>query len=318
MAKSGKGKVHISQDKWKYGHLHMIDQIPAGSEEIASALTTYANYVDTNRQSRHWVRAVQWIENILFTSGRHYVDDILISRLSRDSNNDQSIVTEASRMIPRPVNDMLGRYVETNIALLTENRPRPRVTPKSGRQEDEDSAELSEMVLEHAWEALDMGELHREIARLILHCGVCWMEICHDPTMPRRIPVPEQVQEPHSLVTGPGGSPVQIPVPRSVDARDERGELKFTQKVEYGDLSAKVISPFEMHLPVSHWWNGDDMEWVMREYYTPIASLKDKYSDKRAMGLTKRKGWHLENLDDIGTDNVRNLPICFWIVTGKQ
>jgi len=206
MAKSGKATRQIEQDKWKYGHLHLIDSIPAGSEEIASALTTYANYVDTNRQSRHWVRAVQWIENILFTSGRHYVDDILISRLSRDSNNDQSIVTEATRMIPRPVNDMLGRYVETNIALLTENRPRPRVTPKSERAEDQDSAELSEMVLEHAWEAMGMGEFHREIARLILHCGVCWMEICYDPTMPRRVPVPETTREDTSLITGPGGS----------------------------------------------------------------------------------------------------------------
>lgn len=313
MAKRNEEKVRYNQDKWRYGHLHLIDSIPAGDEEVANAIGTYANYVDTNRQSRHWVRAVQWIENILFSAGRHYVDDILVSRLTRDSNNDQSIVNEATRSIPRPVNDMLGRFTETNIALLTENRPRPRVTPKGDRTEDIDRAELSEWVLEYLWEQLDMPELHREIARLILHCGVCWMEICHDPTVPRPIATPETQKSEKSFITGPDGQPVTVPVPRDVPVRDpETGDLRYTQDVTYGDVTAKVISPFEMHLPVTHWWNGDDMDWVMREYYTPISSLKDKYDDKRKMGLTKKKGWHLDRLDKVGTENVRNLPIWWW------
>jgi low temperature requirement protein LtrA len=88
MADSTPAQMSGSQ-KWKYGHLHLIDSIPAGDAKVAAALSTYANHVDTNRQSRHWVRAVQWIENILFLIGRQYVDDILVSRLSRDSNNDQ-------------------------------------------------------------------------------------------------------------------------------------------------------------------------------------------------------------------------------------
>lgn len=316
MAKKTPAKnVHIDQDKWRYGHLHLIDSIPAGDPKVANAISTYANYVDTNRQSRHWVRAVQWIENILFSAGRHYVDDILVSRLTRDSNNDLSIVNEASRSIPRPVNDLLGRYVETNIALLTENRPRPRVTPKGGRAEDKDRAQLSEWTLEYLWEALDMPELHREIARLILHCGICWMEICHDPAQPRRISTPETTTADKTAVTMPDGSIVQAPVPRQVTVRNETGEIQFTEEIKYGEVTAKVISPFEMHLPVAHWWDGDDMEWVMREYYTPIQSLLDKYGGegkKRNAGLTKRNGWHIDRLDDVGTTNVRNLPIWWW------
>ena len=92
----------------------------------------------------------------------------------------------------------------------------------------------------------------------------------------------------------------------------ETGEVKYTEEVQYGDITAKVISPFEMHLPVAHWWNGDGMDWVMREYYAPIQSLKDKYSDKRKMGLTKKRGWHIENLDEAQATNVRNLPIWWW------
>jgi hypothetical protein len=265
------------------------------------------------------VRAVQWIENILFLIGRQYVDDILVSRLSRDSNNDQSIVSEATGNIPRPVNDLLGRYVESNIALLTENRPRPRVTPKGGRAEDIDRAELSEWVLEYLWEALDMPELHREIARLILNCGVCFMEICHDPAVPRKITVPETVTEETSIVPGPDGKIATVPVQREVPIRNQEGQLQFTEEVEYGDITAKVVSAFEMHLPVSHWWDsgmgGDgDMGWVMREYYTPIQCLLDKYGGKvkRKAGLTKKNGWHLDRIEDIGTTNVRNLPIWWW------
>jgi len=301
------------QKNWKTGHLHLVDSIASGDPSLATAITSYADNVAANRQSGLWTRAVGWIENILFSSGRQYVDDILISRLTTDGNNNQSVVNEATKSIPKPVNDMLGRYTETNVALLTENRPRPRVTPKGNRTEDEDRAELSEWVLEYLWEQLDMPEKHREIARIILHCGVCWMEIVHDPAMPRAITTPETKKSEASFITGPDGSPVRIPVSRDVPVRDEEtGELKYTQEVQYGDVAAKVISPFEMHLPTNHWWNGDDMDWIMREYYTPISSFQDKYEDKRKMGLTKKKGWYLDRLSDIGSTNPKNLPIWWW------
>ncbi|KKL14934.1 hypothetical protein LCGC14_2510620, partial [marine sediment metagenome] len=140
MALSPPTPTGMAQSEWRKGRLHGIDAIPAGDKRVASAIMTYADEVNTNRNSRHWVRAVQWVENILFSLGRHYVDDILISRISRDSGGTQSIVQEAADNIPKPVNDLLGRYIETNISLLTENKPIPRVDAKSGRAEDEDAA----------------------------------------------------------------------------------------------------------------------------------------------------------------------------------
>lgn len=311
-----KKNIDVNPEKFKYGQLSLIDDIPAGDPKIASAICAYANQTNESRQSRHWIRSVQWIENILFSMGRQYVDDILVSRLARDSTSgDQGVIgSSQARSIPRPVNDFLGRYIETNIALLTENKPRPRITPKSGRSEDEDSAQLSEMTMEFLWEALDMPELHREIARIILHTGVCWMEIAHDPTEPRRIAVPETIREEKSFITGPGGGEVAVPIPRDIVAREEKTGLpRYKQKVEYGEITARVISPFEMHLPISHWWNGDGFDWIMREYYAPIQSIIDRYSsDKRSMGLTKAKGWYLENLEEISGENVKNLPLWWW------
>lgn len=313
MAKSPSPQ-HVSNSKWQYGHLHMIDEIKPGDPMLGAALSTYANYVDSNRQSRHWVRAVQWVENILFSAGRHYVDDILVSRLTRDSNGNSSIVNEATRNIPRPVNDLLGRYIETNIALLTENRPRPRVTAKSESIEDQDAAELSELTLEYLWEALNMPEYHREIARILLHCGVCWTEICWDPTMPRRMTVPDTTTDPNSQIPSPiGGPPLTVPIERDVNLYDEKGRPIYTDKVEYGDISSRVISPFEMHLPVEHWWNGENLNWIMREEYMPISQLKDKYGNiKTTAGLNKKDGWHVDRIEDVGTYNVKNLPLWWW------
>ncbi len=304
--------MHTGNDKWRLGHLHLIDSLKAGDPAVGGAIATYGNGVNDNRQSRHWIRAVQWMENILFSIGRHYVDDILVSRLTRDSNADLSVISETTRNIPRPVNDLLGRYIETNISLLTENRPRPRVTPKSGRAEDEDAAELSELVLEYLWEALKMPEKHREIARTILHCGVCWMETIWDEQLPRRITVPETEQEAQTPLPLGGGT-VNLPIERQVPKLDENGNPVYTEQVEYGDVSAKIVSPFEMHLPVGHRWDDDEMPWVMREYYVAKDVLLDKFgNDSRKRGLTKAKGWHLDRLEDVGTYNVKNLPLWWW------
>lgn len=313
MAKKVVSPTALGQDKWKYGHLHLLDSLDSADPAIGPAVAEYGNQINVNRSSKHWIRSVQWIENILFSAGRHYIDDILVSRLSRDTNNDLSIVNEATRNIPRPVNDLLGRYVETNIALLTENRPRPRVTPKSNRAEDEDAAYLSELTLEYLWEALGMPELHREMARILLHCGVCWMEICWDPTMPRRMTVPQTKTEPTSLIMGPNGEQLSVPVPHEVEQFDKSGKPIMVDDVEYGDISAKVITPFEMHVPTVHWWNGDDMGWIMRESYIAKDILQDNFSPgKNKMGLTKKEGWYLDRLEDVGVQNVKNLPLWWW------
>jgi hypothetical protein len=152
------------------GQLHHIDNIEANADELGPAIKTYADTLNSNKQSLHWQRAVRWIENIFFSTGRQYVDDILVSRLANSSDSavgDLSIVQESATNIPKPTNDLLGRYIETNVALLTENRPRPRVTSKSDKDEDQTAAELSELTLEFLWEALKLPEKHRDMARLI-------------------------------------------------------------------------------------------------------------------------------------------------------
>jgi len=200
--------------------------------------------------------------------------------------------------------------------LLTENRPRPRVTSKSDQDEDVSAAELSELTLEYLWEAMDMPEKHREIARLILHCGVCWMEIAYDPTVVRRMKVPVTKKETQIQVEDiPGGirpKRVEIDVPQY----DEQGRPVLEEGNKYGEIVANIVSPFEMHLPSAHWWHDQDggIGWVMREYFAPIDSIKDKYLSlpKNKAGMTKAKGWNLGSLDEVKSENPMRLPMWWW------
>lgn len=299
---------------WKYGQLSLIDNLPNGDPRLGSALHEYANNVNINKQSRQWKRTVGWMENVLFGTGRHYVDDLLVSRLSRNADTgDLSLIRETAKSIPRPVNDFLGRYIETNIALLTENRPIPRVSPSSDQRDDKVAARLSELTTEYLWEKLGMPEKQRELVRLLLYTGVGFLETIYDELEPRYMSVPETEEVPFNLQ--PEGLPqVQTPLKKRVTKFDRNtGRPSVSSEVKYGDITSKVISPFEIHLPTAHWWNGDDMGWIMREYYVSMDVLKDRIGGSNYKGIvTKKNGWYVDNLSKVSSYNVHNLPLWWW------
>lgn len=307
-------RVDPKDNRWKYGNLHLLDAFEAGDPQIAAAINNYAYYIEANRQARQWVRAVQWIENILFLTGRHYIDDILVSRLSKDSDGNLSVIKEALQNIPRPVNDLLGRYVETNIALLTENKPRPRAISKSDRSEDQAAAEIAELTLEYLWEKLKQPEKKREIARLLLCTGVCWSETIWEPTKPRLMAVPATMTEDAQATPQGGGRAINLPLDgREVTKFDAEGRPEYENKIVYGDIESNVVSAFNMHLPTAHTWNGERMGWIMKETYTSIEMIQDKYGNVEVQkNLTKEKGWYLDRLEEVGTYSIQNLPLWWW------
>ncbi len=295
----------------KRGHLHLLDKIPHGDPKIGSLIAEYGKANNSNHQSRNWVRAAKWIENIMFGLGRHYIDDLLMNRIARNSSTEELSVAKGKlRNVPQPTNDILGRYLEANIALFTENRPIPRITPKSDSLVDKRGAELSELTVEYLWEELDLLEKHREIKRLNLYTGTTWLEVCYDPLQPRYIQVPETREE----ATTPVAPGITAPIPREVPVIDPTtGEWKLREELEYGDITAKIISGFEMHTPVCHEWNGENMGWVMRESYTSIDDLRDKYTNpKLSRIVTKRNGYFKENIDEIEPENIQELPLWWW------
>ncbi len=296
------------------GRLHDIDKLgPSELDTIGATISGYADIISSDKQSLHWQRSVRWIENILFSAGRHYVDDILISRLSNNSDSsvgDLATIQSTANSIPKPTNDLLGRYIETNIALLTENRPRPRVTPKSDRDEDQTASELSELTLEYQWEALKMPAKMREMSRLVLHTGLALLEVAWDPTIPRKMQTAKTKRE--VGVELPEGAAPPMMVPRDVPVLDEYGRPVMEDKIEYGDITANIVTAFQFHTPPSHFW--EDLGWTLKEEFVAVDKLRDKYltPPKQEAGLTKEKGWHLDALDDIGSSNITSLSLWWW------
>ncbi|MCI0561473.1 MAG: hypothetical protein MN733_23545, partial [Nitrososphaera sp.] len=102
--------------------VNKLDEMEPGAKGVAQALSDYLDHVDAERHGSYWARAMVWVQNIIFSAGRHYVNDILSGRLTNSNSEgigDISIAQDVARNIPKPTNDVLGRYVETNISLLT-------------------------------------------------------------------------------------------------------------------------------------------------------------------------------------------------------
>lgn len=297
--------------KFSQGQLNQIDDLPPGDDAIAGAIKSYCQSINNNRQSYKWVQAVQWVENILFGLGRQYIDDLLVARISRDTDGNLSVNRDYAKRVPKPVNDFIGRYVETNISLLTENRPQPRITAKSDARDDRQKAELSQLVIEYLWEALNLPEKHREIARVLMYCGMCFLETAYDPTEPRHLAIQETKTEGQMSIPGPAGAPINLPVDRKVGVLDERGAPVYKASVEFGDITCRVVSPFELHFPQVHWW--EDVDWVIKETYCPVSTLKDRYLVPELKSiLSKKNGWDLSALDHCSTENVQSLPLWWW------
>ena len=300
-----------SARKFAQGQLNQIDDLEPFADHLAGAIKSYCQSINNNRQSYKWVQAIQWIENILFGLGRQYIDDLLVARIARDTDGNLSVNRDYAKRVPKPVNDFIGRYVETNISLLTENRPQPRITAKSDAWDDKRKAELSQLVIEYLWEELGLPEKHREIARILMYCGMCFLETAYDPTEPRHLAVQETKTEGQMTIPGPDGTPIALPIDKQVGVVDERGAPVYKAKVEYGDITCRVVSPFELHFPQVHWW--EDVDWVIKETYVPISTLQDRYGVPELKKiLTKKNGWDLSALDHTATENVQSLPLWWW------
>lgn len=297
-------------NQMKRGQFELLDDVPQGSEDLANALNVYTDYINSNKSSSRWLRTVAWIENTLFGVGRQYYDNALISRITQNSQGNLHLNEQIKSRIPQPTNDLLGRYIETNISLLTENRPIPRITAKSDSLEDKQAAELSELNIEFLWEELGLPAKHREIARMILYTGTCFLETYFDPFIPRYLALPVKENSPTTLL--PSG--IEVPIPSQKTKIDPKtGAIVTEQEVGYGDIVSNVVTPFEMHFPSGHWWDDDRFGWVIKESYCSIDSLKQKFLNPKVDHITtKKNGYLLDNLEKLGRKPVQDLPLWWW------
>lgn len=305
------------QSVYRNGYMNQIDTIAWGDTTIASALNSYSTSQVYDHKSIHWHRVIRYVENILFLAGRHYLDDLLLGRIARSIGGDISLIKDSFRNLPKPTNDIIGRYIEANVSLLTDNKPIAKIYPMSDDNRDIQAAKLSELTYQFLSDSLNLPHMRRQIARLILSCGVAWMEIAYDPTQPRHLPLPiekgkekkKQETTPQDIINRGGEG-----LPEREYEKDEKGRFVYSETPQYGDIALRIVSPFEMFLPNVHYWDSAEMGWVMREYYAPIEAVKSQYAVLDPEKFSPEKGWFLDRLQKISPtgNNIQFTPLWWW------
>jgi len=189
------------------------------------------------------------------------------------------------------------------------------VTPKSDRHQDQKAAQLSELTIEYLWEALKLPDKMREVARILMYCGTCWMEVFYDETRSRRMQIPatEEVQATAQTPGAPGMPPIPLPLPARTVPVMEGGAPVYKDEIQWGEIVANIVSPFELHFPTTHRWDSDELGWIVKEWFMPLEVFREKFKqNKTKKGLTKANGWFLDRLEKIKGENVRNIPLWWW------
>jgi hypothetical protein len=150
----------------------------------------------------------------------------------------------------------------------------------------------------------------REMARMVLHTGLCLLEVAWDPTIPRRVQTPKTEEQ--TQVALPEGASPPISAPRAVPVLDAQGRPVMEEDIEYGDIAANVVTSFQFHTPAAHFW--ENLGWTLKEEFVSIEKLRDKYltPGKQKAELIKEKGWDLAALDDMKDENVTSLSLWWW------
>ncbi len=147
--------------------------------------------------------------------------------------------------------------VQNRLARLVKNPPRYDVRPKSGDEEDKDSARLGEQVLEQLWEQLAINRKRLPLTMWVQQCGSAYLEVNWDPslgnkTVQRREPNPDEVTE-------DGASLYDI--------------------VSEGDMRVDVCSFFEVFTdPLARAW--DECRFYIKAKVRPLDYYITQYPDR--------------------------------------
>lgn len=155
-------------------------------------LETAAQRAIEEAEEAKWPRALQWFENVSYLCGNHRTrfyrsrDGLGTHTFGIDDTSpyDSAIAQVADNRLVRPY--------ETVIGMLTQTRPRPRVTPASTNILDEDAARIGELLIELLFEnPMRMTEQRAELASVAMICGSAFAETEYAesdiPTVGRKI-----------------------------------------------------------------------------------------------------------------------------------
>ena len=178
-------------------------------------------------------RTVNWSEALNFLAGNQWI------RFSERSYHWEPITyTDQNRVIDRPVTNHLLRWIIVNLSGFT-CTPSRIVEPNSDQPQDKTAAEVSEVILDWLWEALDKDDSYVEAALWALVTGTVFRKSFKKTTL------------------------------NYVDGGDKKVYLK--------EVDAEVVNPFEITFDgtPSRW---RDVRAIMQTSVKKIEDIKRQYS----------------------------------------
>ena len=242
-----------------------------------------------------WPRAFSWFTNACFLQGNQYpAMRYTNGQIVADTDGNPQIATRSFTVnIPKVKSNQLIPPVQTNVSLLTELKPIPRVTPNSAAPEDEDAAKLSEVVFDLLWERpLNMPDRLAQMAHEICVNGTSFIEIIYGET-----DTPEEVVKYKT---------VEIENPLFPDGKSTKYvPTDQTDTVPKKDIQAKVFSAYNICINPEATDDPDTLKWIMRSTYEDIDWIKETF-DK------KDEGFYPENLSAMSQQQGYATPLYYF------
>lgn len=154
---------------------------PDGQREIVTKVNRW--YDEDNQKKSE--RAAGWNLAMNFLMGNQWL------QWSEKTKNYQAIpITDANKMIDRPVTNHLLRWILTNLAGFT-SKPTLYVDPNSDDPGDKTRAKVAEAVRDYLWEELEKDDLYYEAALWAAATGIV-IRKGFKRRLPKYVPVPKK------------------------------------------------------------------------------------------------------------------------------
>jgi hypothetical protein len=266
---------------------------PHEDEADRLALEASLNHWVNECEAAKWPIALRLFTNIAFLMGNHYPaftwnmgsNELFYST----TNTAVTMPTGVEHSIPKTVDNKMIRPYQLLISLLTEIKPEPRVTPASRSPEDEDTAEIAQIIHDLKWERMKMAAKLRQTGSYLGTMGTSIAEVTIGETAaPTRDPVYELVDKKNPLTGEEQAEP------------QEAGDQFAFQK----DVRANIWTPFHFQPDPGATEDGDSMEWCYRHHFADIGWIKESFA-------VDEPGFLLTEDDTLGEDAGVRFPI-YW------
>ncbi len=273
---------------------------PAEDEEDRRLLNHQLNHQVHEAENAKWSLCLRYFTNLAYLIGNQYATFLW----NTDTNTLSYTETSAKASLPGGIEQAIPRTVDNQmidsyanlIALETEVRPEPRITPASDSPEDEDTAAIGEIVHDLDWEGINMPFHQRQIAASHFITGTAIFEVdVGDGALSKGMRYEMREEE------GIGGEMVEMEVPTG-----EEG-YGYEQK-----LRGRMFTPFHWQPDPGADDDNDKLEWCYTHYYASRGWIWENFGPSKEEGRTKANGWYLEKIEDIPQSNGIQFPIYWW------